>query len=205
MCARRVAEAGEALSRESILTKARQLYVSKGYDNVTMHSVSKELGYTHGALYYHYGGKAELFRAIIEEDFKLLLKRQKEILQEPGTSEMALLQSLMLDFVRFGLDHPHQYEIMFMLRQPELRHYSQVKHQQCLELFSAAVQRVLKGSKPMDGEQPNLASSMFMSIHGFISHHIQYGQSFDEMRVYAQEYIDFLCKGIGLKEGNSST
>ncbi len=59
----------QELSRERILTEARELFATFGYRALTMRSIAKAMGYSHGALYYHFNEKAELFYALIKEDF----------------------------------------------------------------------------------------------------------------------------------------
>ena len=51
---------------------ARDLFVEKGYQHVSMRQIAKELKYSHGAIYYHFQNKAELFYALVEEHFHLL-------------------------------------------------------------------------------------------------------------------------------------
>lgn len=195
MCARRVVE--EELSRERILQEARALFALHGYSNLTMRSIAKALGYSHGALYYHFKDKAELFYALVVEDFNALLAKQKELLEQTDVREVSQLKRLMLEFVRFGLSNPHHYEIMFMIRDPELKRYSRHKQGQCLDLFSSVVRRVIAGKPDAGKRMYTLPWSLFMSLHGFISYSIHFNQSFEEVRAFAEEHIDYLCKGIG--------
>lgn len=72
----------EELSRPRIMQAARELFVSVGYRSVSMRSVAKELGYSHGAIYYHFKDKAELFSAIVVEDFSRLSGKLQNLMQE---------------------------------------------------------------------------------------------------------------------------
>lgn len=54
------------LTREMIMDAARDLFVQKGYQHVSMRQIAKELNYSHGAIYYHFKNKAELFYALVE-------------------------------------------------------------------------------------------------------------------------------------------
>lgn len=195
MCARRVV--AEELSRERILMEARALFAMNGYDSLTMRSIAKALGYSHGALYYHFKDKAELFYALVVEDFNVLLNMQRELLERTDIREVAQLKQLMLEFIRFGLDNPHHYEIMFMNRDPDLKRYSRTKQAQCLELFSSVVRKVMDASPNAEKKYYTLPWSLFMSLHGFISYSIQFHQSFEEIRTFAEEHVNYLCEGIG--------
>ena len=49
-----------------IMDAARDLFVEKGYQHVSMRHIAKELKYSHGAIYYnHFQNKEELFYAIL--------------------------------------------------------------------------------------------------------------------------------------------
>ena len=133
----------QELSRERILAEARELFATFGYRALTMRSIAKAMGYSHGALYYHFNEKAELFYALIKEDFSELVQRQREmIVREQGFS-VNLLQKLMMEFVWFGLNNPNHYEMMFMINEPELQQYSRTEQAQCLEMFAIVIRQVM--------------------------------------------------------------
>lgn len=194
MCARRAVE--QELSRERILEEARELFVLKGYDAVTMRSIAKSLGYSHGALYYHFKDKAELFYALIVEDFDLLLSILKKMSEEVEEGSIAGLKQMMLEFIKFGLTNPHHYEIMFVFKEPELKRHSRTKQAQCLELFATFVLEVTGKGKNGERDRFTLPWSLFMSLHGFISYCIHNYQTYEEVQTFAEDHVRFLCEGI---------
>ena len=50
--------------RDRILASATALFVERGYDGVAMREISDACGITKAALYYHFGGKSDVLRAI---------------------------------------------------------------------------------------------------------------------------------------------
>lgn len=194
MCARRVVD--QELSRDRILDEARGLFATRGYDTLTMRSIAKALGYSHGALYYHFRDKAELFYALVVEDFNFLLMRQKEMLDRTEPGSVKHLKETMLEFIKFGMENPHHYEIMFMVRDTELRKYSRTKQAQCMDLFSSVVREVIKKDPDAERKMFNLPWSLFMSLHGFISYSIHFYQSYQEVESLALAHVDYLCDGI---------
>ncbi|MGI5282956.1 TetR/AcrR family transcriptional regulator [Nonomuraea polychroma] len=54
-------------TRRTLLAASRRLFAAKGYGAVGLAEVVRESGVTKGALYHHFAGKAELFRAVLEE------------------------------------------------------------------------------------------------------------------------------------------
>lgn len=194
MSARRAVE--QELSRERILEEARELFVIRGYDAVTMRSIAKSLGYSHGALYYHFKDKAELFYALIVEDFDFLLRVQKKMLEEVKEGSIAALKDMMLEFIKFGLTNPHHYEIMFVIKEPELKRHSRTKQAECMELFASFVLEVTGKGKDGGRDRFTLPWSLFMSLHGFVSYCIHYYQTYEEVQRLAEDHVRFLCEGF---------
>ncbi len=57
-------KAEAAITRESVLKSALAVFSRKGYTAATMEDIAREAGFTRGAIYWHYGSKAELFTAL---------------------------------------------------------------------------------------------------------------------------------------------
>ncbi|WP_084957297.1 TetR/AcrR family transcriptional regulator [Thermoactinospora rubra] len=54
-------------TRRALIREARRLFATQGYGRVGLSEVVKAAGVTKGALYHHFAGKAELFRAVLHE------------------------------------------------------------------------------------------------------------------------------------------
>lgn len=186
----------QELSRERILEEARGLFATHGYRALTMRSIAKSMGYSHGALYYHFKEKAELFYALIRDDFSTLLHKQRELMREHPQPSIALLQRMMLEFIRFGLDNPNHYEIMFMINDAEILSYSRSEQAQCLDLFSGVVREVVASRGEGSDTHYTMPWSLFMSLHGFISYSIHYRQSYQEVTKMAEDHVHFLCRSL---------
>lgn len=189
--ARRVVD--QELSRERILDAARELFVIEGYRAVSMRKIASRLGYSHGSIYYYFQDKAELFYALVVEDFNGLIARQTKLLYKLGRLDLEALKEFMLEFVRFGLDFPHHYEIMFLIRDQELNQYSRTEQAESLNLFASIVQECLYGHPEREGLQYMLPWNLFMGLHGLITYAIQYGQTYEEVLPLATRQVNLLC------------
>ena len=52
--------------KKSILLTAFRMFAEQGYDGVSLNNIIKETGLTKGGVYYHFSGKEELFKEVVE-------------------------------------------------------------------------------------------------------------------------------------------
>ncbi|WP_209860835.1 TetR/AcrR family transcriptional regulator [Paenibacillus shirakamiensis] len=192
--ARRAVE--QELSRERIMDAARHLFITKGYRAISMRSIGQHLGYSHGSLYYHFKEKAELFYAIVVQDFNHVDLLFRQVLCSPMIEGLTKVEQLMLEFIKFGLDHPHQYEIMFMLRDEEILAYCRTEQGRCFDLFASIVKKYLKEEGHALAGHTSVPLSMFLGLHGFISYYIQDRLSFEEIDQAAIAHVKMLNHSI---------
>ncbi|RFU67902.1 TetR/AcrR family transcriptional regulator [Peribacillus saganii] len=179
------------LSRSRIMEAARRLFVKEGYRNVSMRKIAKELDYTHGAIYYHFENEAELFYALVKEDFSLLDGELNKVMaQELEDSEK--LTQILLGFIKFGLENPNHYEIMFLITDEEIKGNSLNEPDNSYARFAQAV--YLLCAKQVDTKT---IWSLFLSIHGFVAVYCRSGQSYEDVRDLAESHVQLLLRAIG--------
>src|SRR5688572_7024617 len=101
--------------RRAILDAARELFVSEGYQNVSIRKIAERIEYSPAAIYGYFPSKDDIFFALAEEGFRLL--------GDPGAAHnQAKLEGLApLDRVRtvfwrlyeFSRDQPQYFALMF--------------------------------------------------------------------------------------------
>jgi AcrR family transcriptional regulator len=57
----------QARTRAELLTTAAKLFARRGYAGASVEEIAEEAGYSHGAVYSNFAGKADLFLAVFEE------------------------------------------------------------------------------------------------------------------------------------------
>ena len=186
----------QELSRERILEAARHLFITKGYRAISMRSIGQHLGYSHGSLYYHFKEKAELFYAIVMEDFKALGDILMHAVNATPDEGLGQAEYLLLEFIRFGIENPYQYEIMFLIRDEELLAYCRAEQSRCLELFASIVRNHLGAEPHTEESRERVPHSIFLALHGFISYYIQDKITFEEVKPTAIAHVQLLCKSI---------
>lgn len=63
----RAARAEGRAARDELLDAALRVFAERGYRDAGVDEIAAAAGYSKGALYWHFGGKAELLQALLEE------------------------------------------------------------------------------------------------------------------------------------------
>lgn len=98
--------------RTLIIDAARELFVARGVDAVTMREIAKRIGYSATSIYLHFADKEALLKAICDTDFLALATSLKNIMQIADPVER--MQALGRGYAAFALTHPNHYRLMFM-------------------------------------------------------------------------------------------
>lgn len=101
--------------RDVILEAARQLFLQDGFASVSMRKIASEIEYSPMSLYQYFGGKDEILEALCRRTFDGLSQSLRAIPSGAGTPLDRLRAGLNI-YVRFGLEHPRDYELTFLTR-----------------------------------------------------------------------------------------
>jgi len=95
-----------------IIDAARELFVSRGVEAVTMREIAKRIGYSATSIYSHFADKEAVLRAVCDTDFLALATSLKNIMQI--ADPVKRMQALGQGYAAFALTHPNHYRLMFM-------------------------------------------------------------------------------------------
>ncbi len=105
-------------TREKILDAARELFISEGYEGVSMRKVAEKIEYSPTAIYVHFADKNELFHELCHQDYARLAEvfQSSVMLSDP----IERLKQIGKIYVDFGTRYPNHYKFMFMTPHPAL-------------------------------------------------------------------------------------
>lgn len=110
--------------KRQILDAARTLFLEEGLDGLSMRRIARKVGITATAIYRHFSSKDVLLRGLVAEGFSIFASYLFQSLDAPDpVSRLARTGEL---YIRFALDHPRSYRIIFMSwseLDPKLYHY----------------------------------------------------------------------------------
>ena len=101
-------------TRQLILDAASALFMSDGYDAVSVRKIATMANLSHGTIYIHFKDKEDLLYQASEEQFSRLMSRLRRL---PRSREpVQRLGDALLEAMRFGLEHPNEYQLMMGLQ-----------------------------------------------------------------------------------------
>lgn len=189
--------------RGKILSAARELFASKGYEAVTMREIADRIEYSPTAIYHHFDNKQELVGCLCDMDFD-------EFGGHFGAAgkiadPIERLRTIGLAYLQFAVEHPNHYRFMFMTAMPPLEHppelHEDPERDAYAMLRSACQEAIEKGRlRPQYADADELAQILWAALHGLISLKIVKGHEpyipWRDLEQSAKRAIEMLLHGI---------
>jgi AcrR family transcriptional regulator len=102
--------------KRRIMDAAMRMFVESGYDKTSIRNIAEQIEYSPATIYLYYKDKDELLYDVQAQGFSQLL----DVFREKATSKDPLkkLEQMTKAYVRFGMQHPDIYDLMFIIRAP---------------------------------------------------------------------------------------
>ncbi|MEL6671691.1 MAG: TetR/AcrR family transcriptional regulator [Bacteroidota bacterium] len=97
---------------KDILQATLEIAQKVGWEKVSVRGISKEIGYSTIKIYSDFGSKEELLFKIQQRGFAILRTAYTKATEQFDLPE-EMLESIALVHIRFALQHPMYYELMF--------------------------------------------------------------------------------------------
>jgi AcrR family transcriptional regulator len=97
-------------SRDHIIDVSRAIIEDEGVEQLTIRRIAETINRTQPAVYQHFASKDEILAAVVVEGFAALFERLKRAARGGKTTLSALASA----YVRFGLERPGLYDVMFV-------------------------------------------------------------------------------------------
>ena len=156
--------------RDEILKAAERLLIETGDRNaVSIRAVAEAVGVTPPSIYLHFADKAELLGAVCEArfgEFSEFITDAVRGIDDP----LEAVREMGRAYVRFGLENPEHYRIMFMTR--PLAEGLPLDRLPGLTAFGhvvAAVDRCMDAGAIAAGDAFLVATNLWTAVHGVTS------------------------------------
>lgn len=154
--------------RRKILDAARELFMTEGYDRVTMRRIAEAIEYSPTTIYHHFEDKDDLVNALCHEEFAQLLSVLD--LRDRAGDPVQWIRQIGAAYAAFGLANPNHYRFMFMTHAAfGENHAPSEPARQSFALLHSAVVRAIEAGAFIEGDPDTMAQALWASIHGAVA------------------------------------
>jgi AcrR family transcriptional regulator len=102
--------------RGLILKTAMNLFLDKGFENITIRNIAEKIEYSPATIYLYFKNKDEILYTLRKEGFEKLYEHQRSSLKLDDP--LKRLHKHGEAYIQFALENPEYYDLMFMMRGP---------------------------------------------------------------------------------------
>jgi AcrR family transcriptional regulator len=193
-----------AQRRAEILEAAKQLFVEEGYAATTIRRIAARLGISSTALYVYFPDKDAILVEICDTTFAGLIVELDEV-RRCSTGPLDALSKSLERYIRFGLDHPNEYELTFVTRRSkELQKLEPEREKlgmQAFGRFRDCVDAVVRAGITNDSDTQRLTQQLWAAIHGLVVLLLLRSEfPWNEVNSLVSGHVTMLVRGVTIQE-----
>ncbi|TQF16665.1 TetR/AcrR family transcriptional regulator [Myxococcus llanfairpwllgwyngyllgogerychwyrndrobwllllantysiliogogogochensis] len=154
--------------RQALVDATLKLIATEDVGAVSLREVARRAGVTAAAPYHHFRDKDALLAAVAEEGYRALNQRMDESLSSiraPRTDNQ--LRALARCYVRFAVEHPAHYRVMFRQEWGDEEKYASL-HAEGMRAYGR-LQELAKETTGGKVDMDTLAFTVWAWVHGLAS------------------------------------
>ena len=186
--------------RAEILETAKQLFVEEGYAATTIRRIAAKIGISSTALYVYFSDKDAILVEICDKTFAGLIVELDEVRRDTQDPLDALTKSLER-YIRFGLDHPNEYELTFLTRRTKelqkLKPENEKLGMQAFGRFRDCVDAVVRTGATNELDTERLTQQLWAAIHGLVALLLLLSEfPWSEVNSLVDGHVNMLLQGV---------
>ena len=169
--------------KELILNSAHQLFIDKGFDEVSIRNIAEAIEYSPATIYLYFKDKNEIFHALHGEAFIIFNQFVAEVftIKDPFKRIIALGEK----YLQFAFKYPKYYTIMFIAEAPmqcDQNTEGWIEGGRALDGLESIVADCIKEGKLKKQPIKPMAFTIWSYMHGMCSLALR-----DRMKHYTEE------------------
>ena len=188
--------------RHKILQAAVELILQNGFDAVTMRAIADRIEYSASTIYLYFKNKTEIMAAICTDTFETLIERLEEI-ERRGLAPLDQFVAGVRCYIEFGLEHPHQYQLVFGSETPEEFASLEGPNElglQALQYLARCIGRCQEAGVFQVNDLFTEAVVVWMQLHGttaiLINDHGKYKFPWPSQETLIDRSVDLIVRGL---------
>ena len=160
----------KAETRQAIIDAATTLFLDQGYSGFSLRQVAEQIGYSPGTIYLYFDNKDDLLFTIADEGFNRFGQMLTDAVNSTDDARLQI-KHLGEAYIRFGLENPVNYRLMFMERTDfMLREKESGKTwSETFLILYHAVQRAFENGQITQGNPDVMSDSIWAMLHGAVA------------------------------------
>ena len=189
-------EKQKAELKNQILDASVKLFSEHGYNGVTIRKIADLIEYSPTTVYLYFKDKNEILYELHQIGFKKMEEFNKDIFDIKNP--LLRLHKLGENYIRFGLEYPEYYDLMFILPAP-IEFINQMKEcdwqggDNALNVLKMILQECMDKKLIKPGDINTMAMAIWGMVHGLVSLAIR--QRFEKL-LDAAEIIPTMHKSL---------
>lgn len=154
-----------------LILACRQLLLEEGYRNCSLRKIAREAGVTATSVYLHFDSKDDLIHAVMERSIAELNRRLEEAASGTGGATDRL-EGLARAYVRYALDHPREYQVIYLVSSDEMARYPREKFRRARQGYEIVADVIREGvaAGMLEEPRPMLAAyTLWAQLHGVMA------------------------------------
>jgi AcrR family transcriptional regulator len=163
-----------------ILAAARELFLEHGFENVSTRKIAERVGISQTALFAYYKTKDDILNRLIRDAFEELTAAIAEV-DRTASDHRDWLRRGIAGYIAFGLSHPDEYRIAFMVMKTYRKPYNAEPLEPAGEGTRVGVPVFLRLVEKVDeaikagvirgdlGSSMAVAQALWASMHGLVA------------------------------------
>ena len=162
---------GKAETRRAILDAAVALFQEHGFENFSLRQVAEAIGYSPTTIYLYFDDKDDLLFHTAMEGF-VKFGEMLQVAYNGAATPLARFGATGRAYVKFGLENPVSYRLMFMQRGEFLERETPPGYESVIDSFgilTRALQDCLDAGAIKPGNLQTYAGMAWANVHGIVA------------------------------------
>ncbi|WP_461109746.1 TetR/AcrR family transcriptional regulator [Spirosoma koreense] len=153
--------------RKLILDGAQKLFLTNGFDKVSIRNIADEIEYSPATIYLYYKDKNELLFALHQRGFVKMVEEFQPLLLL--TDPFEKLVGMGRTYIQFAIDNPELFDLMFIMTAPmdTLDKKDWIEGDQAFGLLTRVVEECMEAGIFQKHDVRSTAMMIWSGIHGY--------------------------------------
>jgi AcrR family transcriptional regulator len=160
-------------TKAQLLTEARDLFLEVGIARFSLREVARRAGVSAAAVYRHFDDKEALFGDVCTMGLEIFYSYLVKALA--GKTPRARLDLCSAQYMKFGLEHPRDYRLIFMGDREQYQEFSVAKELSVqdrgptFQFLMDRVRECMEAKIVKDADIEETAATIWAHVHGLVS------------------------------------